>query len=139
MLVRFQTPFEDKLKPRSQGPLVSVPASCPVLFLTRTKGEGGIGRDIMEVDCGCVISFSLFLAPESERRGALGRKSVGQASHCLFDLLICLFQTVRVWDVSTGSCLSSFNIGQSSASTVTTVSYDQVRDLEGFVRIVTRN
>lgn len=56
-----------------------------------------------------------------------------------FDLLICLFQTVRVWDVSTGSCLSSFNIGQSSASTVTTVSYDQVRDLEEFVRIVTRN
>lgn len=34
-------------------------------------------------------------------------------------------RTVRVWDVSTGSCLSSFNIGQSSASTVTTVSYDQ--------------
>ena len=93
----------------------------------------------MKVDCGWVISCSLFLAPESERRHALGTKSVGQASHGRFDVLICLFQTVRVWDVSTGSCLSSFNIGQSSASTVTTVSYDQVRDRVGFVRTVTRN
>lgn len=34
-------------------------------------------------------------------------------------------RTVRVWDVSSGVCLSSFNIGQSSAQTVTTVSFDQ--------------
>lgn len=34
-------------------------------------------------------------------------------------------RTVRVWDVSSGVCLSSFNIGQLSASTVTAVSSDQ--------------
>ncbi|XP_068743956.1 F-box/WD repeat-containing protein 7-like [Montipora capricornis] len=34
-------------------------------------------------------------------------------------------RTVRVWDVSSGMCLSSFNVGQSTDSTVTTVSFDQ--------------
>lgn len=33
-------------------------------------------------------------------------------------------RTVRVWDVSSGICLSSFNVGQSTDCTVTTVSYD---------------
>lgn len=35
-------------------------------------------------------------------------------------------QTVRVWEVSSGVCLSSFNIGQLAAATVTAVSSDQV-------------
>lgn len=39
-------------------------------------------------------------------------------------LYYVFFQTVRVWDVSSGMCLSSFNIGQSTDCTVTTVSYD---------------
>lgn len=34
-------------------------------------------------------------------------------------------RTVRVWEVSSGVCLSSFNIGQLSPSTVTAVSSDQ--------------
>ena len=40
--------------------------------------------------------------------------------------MTCFSQTVRVWDVSSGVCLSSFNIGQLFASTVTAVSSDQV-------------
>lgn len=40
--------------------------------------------------------------------------------------MTCFLQTVRVWEVSSGVCLSSFNIGQLSASTVTAVSSDQV-------------
>lgn len=34
-------------------------------------------------------------------------------------------RTVRVWEVSTGVCLLTFNIGQLSGSTVTAVSFDQ--------------
>ena len=40
--------------------------------------------------------------------------------------MIYFSQTVRVWEVSSGVCLSSFNIGQLSPSTVTAVSSDQV-------------
>lgn len=45
-------------------------------------------------------------------------------------------RTVRVWEVSSGVCLLSFNIGQLSGSTVTAVSFDQGHVVVGSGQLV---